>query len=153
MNRILSWIGLAQKAGKLETGEEPVGAAARARKARLILSAADAADNTRRRAKQFAETGNAEFLVVPFTKEELGNAVGRSSCAVLAFTDAGFAAGLAGKLAQTDPKRYAEAAQALALTADRIEQRKTEARLHEKNIKLQKKRGPRSQAGRDGSRK
>ena len=37
MNKLLNLIGLAKKAGKLEVGEEPVGAAARSKHARLIL--------------------------------------------------------------------------------------------------------------------
>ena len=49
---ILHLIGLAKKAGKLEIGEEPVGAACRARQAKLVLLAADAAPNTFRRIRQ-----------------------------------------------------------------------------------------------------
>ena len=52
MDKLLNLIGLAKKAGKLEVGEEPVGAAARSKHARLILIASDAADNTRRRASE-----------------------------------------------------------------------------------------------------
>ena len=47
---ILHLLGLAKKAGRLEIGEEPVGAAARAHQARVLLLAADAAPNTVRRA-------------------------------------------------------------------------------------------------------
>ena len=36
MDKLLNLIGLAKKAGKLEVGEEPVGAAARSKHARLI---------------------------------------------------------------------------------------------------------------------
>ena len=43
---ILHLLGLAKKAGRLEIGEEPVGAAARAHQARVLLLAADAAPNT-----------------------------------------------------------------------------------------------------------
>ena len=35
MDKLLNLIGLAKKAGKLEVGEEPVGAAARSKHARL----------------------------------------------------------------------------------------------------------------------
>ena len=38
---ILHLIGLAKKGGKLEVGEEPVGAACRARQAKLVLLAGD----------------------------------------------------------------------------------------------------------------
>ena len=57
MDKLLNLIGLAKKAGKLEVGEEPAGAAARSKHARLILIASDAADNTRRRALHFGEAG------------------------------------------------------------------------------------------------
>ena len=50
---ILHLLGLAKKAGRLEIGEEPVGAAARAHQARVLLLAADAAPNTVRRAAHF----------------------------------------------------------------------------------------------------
>ena len=43
MEHILSMIGLAKKAGRVEIGEEPVGSAARSRHARVILVASDAA--------------------------------------------------------------------------------------------------------------
>ena len=46
---ILSMLGLALKAGRVEAGEEPVGAAARAKKARVIFVAQDAARMTARR--------------------------------------------------------------------------------------------------------
>src|SRR5699024_5920612 len=68
----LRLLGLARKAGRLEIGEEPVAAAARAGKARLILAAADAADNTLRRAYHFTQEGNAPLMEVPWTKGELG---------------------------------------------------------------------------------
>ena len=53
MDRALNYLALARKAGRVELGEEPVGAAARAQKARLILVASDASDHTWRRAKSF----------------------------------------------------------------------------------------------------
>ena len=77
MDKLLNLIGLAKKAGKLEVGEEPVGAAARSKHARLILIASDAADNTRRRALHFGEAGECICLEIPPTKEDLGRALGR----------------------------------------------------------------------------
>ena len=50
MDNVLRLTGLARKAGRLAVGEEPVGEAARSRTAKLILVAADAAENTLRRA-------------------------------------------------------------------------------------------------------
>ena len=71
MNNMLSMLGLAKKAGRVEIGEEPVGAAARARDARLILLASDAADNTLRRARHFAEAGACLLTQIPATKDEV----------------------------------------------------------------------------------
>ena len=73
---ILHLLGLAKKAGRLEIGEEPVGAAARAHQARVLLLAADAAPNTVRRAAHFGEAGGALWLQMPFTKAELGETSG-----------------------------------------------------------------------------
>ena len=71
MEKILSMIGLAHKAGRVEIGEEPVGSAARAKKARIILVAGDAAASSVRRAMGFANTGSCLCLVIPASKEEL----------------------------------------------------------------------------------
>lgn len=134
MDNILNLIGLAKKAGRLEIGEESVGAAARSRQAKLLLVAADAAGNTVRRAGHFAEAGNVAWLQLPYDKAQLGMAVGRASCAMLALTDAGFAAALTKKLAATAPETYGETAQALDVKAAKVLKRQREQRQHEKNL-------------------
>ena len=132
---ILHLLGLAKKAGRLEIGEEPVGALCRARHARLILLASDAAPNTRRRCAHFGEIGNVLWLEVPATKAELGFCLGRTSCAMLALSDAGFAASIVEKLSARDPEHYGPAAQQLRTKADRMLQRQREKRQHEKNLR------------------
>ena len=62
---ILSMLGLALKAGRVEVGEEPVGAAARAKKARVIFVAQDAAPSSVRRAQSFAHTGSTLCVTLP----------------------------------------------------------------------------------------
>ena len=47
--QVLSLIGLCLRGRNLEVGEEPVEAVSRARDARVILLASDAAENTARR--------------------------------------------------------------------------------------------------------
>lgn len=136
---VLHLLGLARKAGRLELGEEPVGAACRARQAKLVLLACDAASNTFRRAAHFGEAGNVLWLEVPFTKAELGFALGRGSCAMLALTDVGFASSLVQKLSARDPAKYGPAAQQLKTKADRALQRQREKRQHEKNLREGKK--------------
>lgn len=111
---ILGTLGLALRAGRLEVGEEPVGGACRGHIARLIVVAADAAPNTLRRARHFGESWNVMCLSLPFSKDELGRALGRSTCAVAAVTDPGFAVSIGEKLARLDPDRYGSAASELA---------------------------------------
>ena len=132
---ILHLLGLAKKAGRLEIGEEPVGSACRARQARLLLLAADAAPNTYRRAAHFGQAGNVLWLQLPFTKEEMGFILGRSSCAMLALTDAGFAAAVSEKLRARDPEKYEAASQQLRQKADKMLRRQKEQRQHEKNLR------------------
>ena len=136
---ILHLLGLAKKAGRLEIGEGSAGAACRARQAKLLLLAADAAPNTRRRASHFSEAGNVLWLDTPFDKAQLGFILGRSSCAMLALTDAGFSAAVVEKLAARDPDQYGPAAQQLRARADRVLQRQREQRQHEKNLREGKK--------------
>lgn len=143
MNKeLLSTLGLCKRAGMLEAGEEPVESAARARDVRLLLLAQDAAENTARRAEHFAQMGQCILVSVPFTKEELGRAVGRESCALAGITDVGFACAVARRLADGDPRTYGDAAQRLEVKAQRAAQRRTEQALHEKNLRRGKKRRP-----------
>ena len=135
---ILHLLGLAKKAGKLEIGEEPVGAVCRSRHARVLLLAKDAAPNTCRRAAHFGEAGNVLWLQLPHTKEELGFQLGRKSCAMVAVTDFGIAGAIGEKLALLD-ERYAPAAEQLRTKADRALQRQKEKRQHEKNVQMGKK--------------
>ena len=138
-NRILSLLGLALRGGNLAVGEEPVEAVARARDARVLLLASDAADNTRRRVEHFAEAGQCLWLRIPFTKAELGRAVGRSSAAVTAVTDIGLANTIVHRLAELDPVKYDEAAAKLELKAKRAAERRAEQLAHEKNLRTGKR--------------
>ena len=124
MDKVLSLLGLAKKAGRLAVGEESVADAARAHAARLIVLAEDAADNSARRAERSAAEGACLLTRVPATKEELGRAVGRASCAMLALTDVGFAEAAAKKLAALDAARYGALAERLSLKAARAAERK-----------------------------
>ena len=98
----LSLLGLALRGGNLAVGEEPVREACRARRACLVMSAGDAADNSAGRSRRWAEEGGAAWVRLPWGKEALGNALGRKLCAVAALTDRGLAAALAEKLLRAD---------------------------------------------------
>ena len=138
-HNILSLLGLALRGGRLVMGEEPVEAVARARDARILLLASDAADNTRRRVEHFAQAGQCLWLRVPFTKAELGRQFGRTSVAVAAVTDVGLASAVVNKLAALDPEAYGEAAQKLELKAKRAAERRAEQQAHKKNIRTGKR--------------
>ena len=140
MGQMLSMLGLAKKAGRVEIGEEPVGAAARAKKARVILVAQDAGPSSQRRAFSFAETGTCLCLTVPADKDALGRALGRTSVAMCAVTEIGFAGAVVKKLAAMDPERYGAAAAQLDGKAQRAMERRAEQLRHEKNLRQGKRR-------------
>ena len=129
---LTSLIGLARKAGKVQLGEEAVSLTAKAHKARLILLSADAAENTCHRGETLAQTGNCPVLPLPLTKAELGSAVGRSSCAILALTDVGLAAAIVDRLAQQEPQRYESVQRQLSHKAEKTLRRRREQRSKEK---------------------
>ena len=88
-NKELSLLGLAKKAGRLAVGNEPVLDALHFGRAEILLFASDAAENTVRRFEN--RRGNVTAITLPYTKEELGAAIGYKSCAALAICDPGFA--------------------------------------------------------------
>ena len=106
MDNISAFLGLIFRAGRLVPGEEPAANACLSHKAQLVLAASDASEHTLRRARRACENGNALFLSLPLTKEELGSSLGWASCAVAAVTDTGFAASLLEKLAAADEAAY-----------------------------------------------
>ena len=124
-NNILSLLGLALRGGRLAVGEEPAALAAKAGQARLLLTASDAAGNTLRRAEHLAQEGHCLYLVLPFSKAELGGALGRGSAAIAALTDLGLAAAVAERLALLDPERYGEAAARMDLKRRRAKERQS----------------------------
>ena len=132
---LLSTLGLALRAGAVAVGEEPVGAAARAKKARVIFTARDAAASSVRRAYSFGRAGSCLCLPFPADKEDFGRALGRTSVAMCAVTDIGFAQSLVKKLAAVEPEIYGAAAEALDLKAKRARERKEEQLQHEKNLR------------------
>ncbi|MBQ7416025.1 MAG: 50S ribosomal protein L7 [Oscillospiraceae bacterium] len=135
MDKALNYLALARKGGRVELGEEPVGAAARAGKAYLMIVASDAGDHTWRRAKSFAAGTQQQCIRVAFTKDELGLAIGRTSLAMAAFTDAALALAFVKAL----EKPQAEVVEALEAKAKRLKSRQQEAKAHQRNVRKGKK--------------
>ena len=137
MDKALNYLALARKGGMAELGEEPVGASARALKAHLILVASDASDHTWRRAKSFAAGTDQQCIRLDATKDEMGFAIGRTSLAIAAITDAQLALALVTSLGQ--PERYAGALEVLTQKAQKAKKRQAEAKAHKRNVRFGKK--------------
>ncbi len=137
MDKSLNMLALARKAGMAELGEEPVGAAARALKAHLIIVAGNASDHTWRRAKSYAAGTDQACIRVSYTKDELGFAIGRQELAIAAITDAGMALSIVEGLGQ--PEKYADAIATLTQKKKKAQQRQKEAKAHQKNVRIGKK--------------
>jgi ribosomal protein L7Ae-like RNA K-turn-binding protein len=84
----LRLLGLARRAGKLVCGSDAVKEASV--RAKLILIAGDAGNTVKREANRYGK----QVIELPFGKEELGSAVGRSECAVAAVIDKEFTRGI-----------------------------------------------------------
>ena len=123
MHKALNYMSLARRGGRIELGEEPCGAAARAGHARLIVVAADASPHTWRRAKSYVAGTDQQCLRVPFSKDEMGEAIGRSSLAMAAFTDPALALAFV---------------KALEQRTKRVRQRQDEAKAHQRNVRTGK---------------
>ena len=137
MDKARNYLALARKAGLAELGEEPVGAAARAGKAHLIVVASDASDHTWRRAKSFAAGTTQQCLRLPYTKDQLGETSGRDSLAIAAITDPAMALALAQSLEQ--PEKYQEVIGVLTEKTQRIKKRQQEEKAHRRNVRMGKK--------------
>lgn len=135
MDKALQLLSLSRKAGKAELGEEPVGAAARSGKAYVIAVACDAGDHTWRRGKSYAAGTQQQCVRLPYTKDEMGQAIGRSSLAMAAITDPALALALVQSLPDADSKVL----EVLSAAAQKSKQRQKEAIAHRKNVKMGKK--------------
>ena len=137
MDKALNYLALARKGGRAELGEEPVGGAARSGKAYVILVASDASDHTWRRAKAYAAGTDQQCVRLPYTKDEMGFAIGRQELAIAAITDVALALALVQSL--PNPEKHAEAVEHLADKAKRQAQRKKESQAHKRNVAKGKK--------------
>jgi len=90
MDKVLQLLSLAQRAGKVASGEFKTEESVKSYKAALVVVASDASDNTK---KKF--TNMCEFYEVPIIiysdKNELGHFIGKEFRASLAVTDEGLA--------------------------------------------------------------
>ena len=137
MDKALSLLALARNGGIAELGEEPVGGAARGGKAYVILVAKDASDHTWRRAKSFAAGTEQQCVRLPWTKDQLGAAIGRDTLAIAAITDVQMALALVAALPQEESNK--PALEVLTAKAAKARQRQQEAKAHRRNLRRGKK--------------
>ena len=120
---VLRMLGLARRAGKLAYGDELVREVCFAHKARCVFLAGDAGASTAKKGAFYAEKANVPCVQLPHGKIELGTAVGKSGCAIVAVTDIGLASSAVEKLA-SEHEEYAETAKLLSEKNARIQSRK-----------------------------
>jgi ribosomal protein L7Ae-like RNA K-turn-binding protein len=137
VDKALNYLALARKAGRAELGEEPVGAAARALHAHLIVVAGDASDHTWRRAKSYVAGTDQQCIRLPYSKDEVGMAIGRTSLAIAAVTDPALALSLVQSLPQAE--KLAAVIAVLEEKVQRQRKRQSEAKAHARNKKTGKK--------------
>lgn len=138
MDKALNYLSLARKGGMAELGEEPVAAITRTGKGYLVIVASDASDHTWRRAKSLVAGTDQQCVRVPFTKDELGFVIGRTSLAIAAITDAALALALVKSL--PDPEKNRSAIESLENRVARLRQRQKEEKAHKRNVSMGKKR-------------
>ncbi len=88
--RVLSLLSLCQKAGKLCTGESNCEKALKENKARLVIIAEDASENTKKKFTNKAFYYQVKTLNIG-TRDELSKAIGKMNRVTLIITDENFA--------------------------------------------------------------
>lgn len=97
MERILSFIGIAQKAGKVKTGEYLTMKALKEFEACLVIIAEDTSEKATARISFACENLECDVRVFG-TKESLGHYTGNREKSVICITDEGFAKALIQKI-------------------------------------------------------
>lgn len=92
-SKVLNLLGLAQRAGKLVSGDFVVERTLKRQNVPLLLLANNCADNNKKKYYQIIENYHVTCREV-LTKEEMGNAIGKDKRVVIIITDNGFAKSL-----------------------------------------------------------
>ena len=125
-DKALKLLGLMRPAGAIEIGADRAAEAARSGRARALLLASDVSETAVRKAAYALEGKSALDLKLPFTREELSDALGVGDCTMAAITDMGFAEAFVKLLAAEDPERFADAAAVLAAKHEKMRRRRSE---------------------------
>ena len=91
LDKAIGLLGLARRAGKLQTGEETVSSMLAEKHARLTVLASDAGEAVARKVRGLAAGSRQRVLTIPYDKLTLGAALGRPVVSVAAFADVSLA--------------------------------------------------------------
>lgn len=97
--KLLQFMGLCQRAGKMASGETGVLSAIKDGSAELIIVAENASDNTKKKFSDSAKYYDRKIVVFG-DKFEMGSAIGKDERAVIAIKDKGFADKIAKMIAE-----------------------------------------------------
>ncbi|MCJ7855816.1 ribosomal L7Ae/L30e/S12e/Gadd45 family protein [Lachnospiraceae bacterium NSJ-143] len=90
VNKFFSMLGLCQRAGKLISGELSCENAVKSGKAKLLIIADDASENTKKKFSNMASFYKVDIIGTG-TKKEIGRIIGKDMRSSVAITDEGFA--------------------------------------------------------------
>jgi len=88
--KIYTFLGLAQRAGKIVSGDDSTLLELKKNKVDLVIIASDASDNTKKTFIDKSTYRNIEYTIFS-TKAELGHSIGKSPRAVIGIKDKNFA--------------------------------------------------------------
>ncbi len=88
--RIMGFLGLCRKAGKLLIGHDAVKESIVKNKAVLVLLSADASDRLKQEAKNLVSDKNIKLIITPFSSDDFYSGIGKKS-SIFSVTDKGFA--------------------------------------------------------------
>lgn len=132
MDNCITYLGLVKKAGYLQIGEDCVSNAVMDIKARLLLSASDASDASKRKAGFMAEDIRVPHIILPYTKADLGLAVGRGVPGMLCICDTAMAKNFVDKLTALYPQ-YKQTGEILAVKLKRANERRMNKKQEKNN--------------------
>lgn len=89
MDKVLNFLGLAKRAGKLVQGSDAVLKNLRSKKTHLMFVASDASEATINKVLKKGSFYNIEVITI-FNTEELSKAIGENNIKVIAINDSGF---------------------------------------------------------------
>ncbi len=101
VNKLYSMMGIAEKAGKIASGEFSTEKAIKDGKACLVILASDASENTRKHFSDMCAYRNIPICICG-SKGELGHAIGKEMRVSLAVTDRGLAESIRKRMKEAD---------------------------------------------------